>query len=476
MIAVLNALPADELEPREQRIWEDTVRMNHRGLPVDEAAIKRIFAVTTWYKTKEAKRLPIITNERVKTVGQRDAILNWCEEKGVQLDNLQAATVEDALDNMPLPSDVRLVLELRQDLSKTSVSKFNSLFNQMWLQRIYDNLRYYRASTGRYGGQAFQIHNLPRAKTDDVEGTIEKFFDGTVLNLDVLYLAKALIRAMVTAEPEHILVVNDFSSIEYIILMWVAGQWDAVENFRNGRDPYKDMAALLFKCLYEEVTDEQRNLAKPVVLGAGYNLGPGGYIHYAKQYGIDINIQEATYSINTYRQSKPKVVDLWYALRNASIKAIEQVGTTFSAGRGNFKVIFDRNGTKWLRYILPSGRPLFYNDPKVIDGKYGRIASHMGVHPKTHQWVRLELSPARLTENEIQALARDVLCYTQTTLLDSKIDLLASVHDETVCQIPLDQIGIADKLIHKRHEIPPAWCHDLPLQAKMFTAKRYKKG
>ena len=476
MIEIINALPTDYLEDTEQRIWQVTIRMNTRGVPVDTRSIRRIKEVVDHYKTQEAKNLPILTDNAVRTPGQHAAIREWLIDKGIELPNLQAATVEATLERTDLPPIVRRVLELRQELGKSSVAKYSALLALSYMNKVYDNLRYYRANTGRYGGQGFQAHNLPRATVEDVEATLAQFRDGSILSGDVMYAAKALIRSMIMAPMDKVLCVSDFSSIEYILLMWLAREWEWVQKFADKRDPYKDQGVSLFNKPYEEITKDERQKCKPVVLGAGYMLGPTGLIEYAKQYRVEMTPSEAEQGVNSYRHDRPKVVKMWYALRDCSLYAVTQPGQDFEANGCVFRVIRDRNGRAWLRLRLPSGRALFYNDPKIQEGMYGYEVTFMGEHSTTHQWIRMALSAPRIVENIIQALGRDLLCYAQNLIENAGYELILSVHDETVTVIHESGVGVRDINIHKLMQTPPDWCKDLPLRADTFVTKRYRKG
>jgi len=223
MLDVLNHLPQDRLSEEEQSIWELTQKINLRGIPIDLPLVKRIWAVTSYYKEKEVAKIPEMTNGKVRNVTQTAAVRQYCEELGVEMPNLQAATVEATLEEV-IPDEVREILEMRQELNRSSIAKYKKLLEMSFNGRIFDNLRYHRASTGRWGGQAFQIHNLPRDVVEDVEATIAKFYDTSILKEDPMQAAKAMIRSCIYAPEGKTFAVLDYKSIENIGLAWVAGE------------------------------------------------------------------------------------------------------------------------------------------------------------------------------------------------------------------------------------------------------------
>jgi DNA polymerase len=474
MYHLIQALPKDELEPSEQRIWEVTAKINARGVPVDSKAIRRIREVTEWYKKREMRKVSDITDKAVKTVNQTAAIITWCRTKHrVVLPNLQKDTVTDYLLKEELPEKVRELLTLRQLLGKTSTAKYAKLKEQNYRGRVYNNLRYYGAATGRWSGMGFQIHNLPRAKVDNPEETIAKFYNASIVVEDPIQAAKALIRPMIKAPDGKMICAVDYSAIENVLLLWVAGQEDKIQAIREGKDHYKVFASEVYGVPYDEVTSKQRFLGKTGVLGAGYNAAAGAYLNFALGYGLSLSFNEADAVIRLYRQRHPKVRTLWYKLRDCALAAVNHRGVDYHYHDCHFRVVVDRNFCSWLRVKLPSGRSLVYNSPEVRDDKYGPVVTHMGINSYTKQWSRLKLIPGRITENIVQGLARDILAHAKVNLVDTGMDVIASIHDEVVLEVgerspPLEEvINIVTDL--------PVWAKDIPLRATGFIAKRYRK-
>lgn len=328
--------------------------------------------------------------------------------------------------------------------------------------------------------------NLPRAKVkpedgesyeEAVEMVIHSFYDTTVLqHPNPLEQAKSLVRPMIRAGESKVIMAADWSSIEYILLMWFAGESEKVERFRGGYDPYKDFATKLFNINYADVTDEQRQRSKAPVLGSGYMLGAPGLIEYSSGYGVEMTKDESEFATNTYRNNHPLVKKSWYALKNAAHMAVKNHGVPYGTHRVTFKVIYDKVGTHWLKMTIPSGRSLYYCKPQMAMSKYGPAIKHMGVDPMKKIWTWVYLSPQRIIENVIQGLGRDILNAGVDRLVSNGYTPIAHVYDEVICEEPEEGAQARyDQMI--RHMCAPSeWCPDLPLFADGFIAKRYKKN
>lgn len=489
MKEILRKLPSDQLSDSEQKIWYENAVMNARGVPIDVPAVVRVNQVIKYFIESKTREVPKITDGAVKTIGQRDKIIAWCRDRGVDLPNLQSQTVSDVLKGFhvePFDEDVFRLLSLRQLIGGAAVKKYQRLEDMTHGGRIYDNSRYHGAGTGRITGGGFQMLNMPRQKVEirdgetyesAVERTIQMFYDTTVLKEpDPMKWAKALVRSMIKAGPGKVIMAADWSSIEYILLMWFAGETEKVERFREGFDPYIDFATLLFKVSYDAVTGDQRQEAKPPVLGAGYMLGWRGLIEYAEGYGVTMTEEEAQYATNTYRENHQRVVRAWYALKNAAHSAVLHPGVPFTTHKTELKVITDKAGTPWLRMTLPSGRALYYCKPTLHDSKYGPVIKHMGVDPDNKQWTWVYLKPMRIIENIIQGLGRDILNLGLDRLTANGYTRIADVYDEVILEEPEE--GAKERLqqMIRLMCVPPTWGPDLPLFADGYISKRYKKG
>lgn len=479
MREMLYALPAIKLSDKEQRIWMLTQKINIRGLPIDLKATKQIIKVTDAYKIEQNRLLPTLTDGNVTKATQRQRIVNWIRRKGITLPNLTADTVSKMLDRLDLPDDVRTVLELRQELGRSSTAKYMRILEQAYLERIYDNLRYYGANTGRWAGMGFQLHNLPRSKVENADPIIDSFYDLSAIEDNPIGLAKSIIRGMICAPPGKWILASDYKSVENRFLAWVCGDLKTIELFRRGLDQYIDMAMHVYSLLYEDVNDDQRQFGKMLILGCGYGLGWKGFIANAAGWGVYITPEESQKLVGAYRERYNKVVKYWYACRNAAINAVTNPGKKFEVGPTNlvwYKMILDKNRTPWLMCMLPSGRALYYNTPMIVEGEYGPELSAMGINPYTKKWMRLKVIPGRLVENIVQGSCRDLLADGKLALDAEGEDLIGSVHDEVILEIE-DHKNTPEFLEHVNQVIcnNSPWAKGLPLEAEGFIGKRYRK-
>lgn len=475
MSELTQALPASRLTVLEQQIWELTVKINNKGLPVDLKSCDQIIKVIEAYKLEQNAILPKLSGNTISKATQTKRIKTWLHKQGVKIPNLQAATVEKYLAKDDIPLHCRTMLTLRQELGSSSTAKFLKIQQLAFRGRVFDNLRYYGANTGRWSGMGFQLHNLPRSKVKDAEPLLKSFFDLSVIEQNPVAIGKTLVRSMIKASPGKIIVAADFASVEYVILSWVTHDERALRLFREGLDQYIDMAMDLYNKPYEDITEDERQFGKVVILGCGYGLGGKGFQANAADWNIKIDLQYATRTVNAYRTKYRKVRNMWYACARAAINAINNPGRTFSVYDCKFRVVIDRNKTRWLQLTLPSGRNMYYCDPEIGEGLYGPEVNAMGINPYTKKWMRLKIIPGRFVENIVQAVARDILAHGKLTLDAAGFNLIGSVHDEPIAEEeninPQERLDEMCKLIC----LTPSWAKDLPLKAEGFYGPRYRK-
>jgi len=475
---VVNSLPSNKLTPCGQSLWVLTQKMNLNGLPVDIDSARKILDYISGYSDEMTRRVPEITGYTVNKVTQTAKMLEWLNSHGCSMPNMQAGTVEKELKRDDLPKDTKELLQLRVSLGKSSTAKYSKLIDMEYNGRVYNNLQYHVASTGRWGGRGFQMHNLPRAKVKNPEELIEAFNNFEPIE-DPVNVAKALIRPMIYSGPNRSLLVSDYKSIENRLLAFVANDQKTLQAFRDDEDQYKAMAAYLFQIPISEVNDFQRQIGKVIILGCGYGMGAERFKETAAAWGIMLTLAESQAAVDAYREMYHLVKKLWYALKNACVKAIANPGRAYKTNECIFQVVRDRVGRDWLMLTLPSGRNLFYMDPYLEDGEYGVAPGHWGVNPYSKKWSEMRLIPGRITENIIQGLAYDIM---GNGLLEvdkhmPEVNLIGTVHDEGIGEIDdenirPDTLDTFNKLLCSI----PEWAEGLPLEAEGYIAKRYRKG
>lgn len=493
---IRSKLPRPCLPVEEQECWIETMVANLDGVPVDSWSVKQVRKIVEYYIDKQTRRISVVSKGKLYSPYQAKAIVAYAAERGIRMDNLQAPTVAAKLleaEDRGV-TDVATILKIRKLVGGAAVKKFRRLDDMACNGRIFDNMRHHGAGTGRVTGGGFQMLNLSRAKVKAEEGetydqaverVLKTFFDVSVLNHpDPMEQAKKLIRPMLKARDRYRLLVADWGSIEYILLMYYSGQWEKCGQFAAGKDPYVMFATDLFHTEYDKVTKAQRQMAKPPVLGSGYLLSAKGLIAYAEGYGVDMTAEQATYATNTYRETNPNVVKTWHALRRCATMAVSgNEGVEHHAfildGEHSlntmFKCVTDHSNHKWLILKLPSGRCLYYFSPHMRIGPYGKEIWHWGVDPKTKQWSRVPLKPQRIIENIIQGLGRDILYGALSQLRAAGFKPVVHAYDEIVCEEPEDGSQ------HRLQEMidimcrKPKWMPYLPLKASGYVSQRYMK-
>jgi DNA polymerase len=516
---IYNILPRWNYSGCELELWRLDQRINRRGFAVDtklaEAAIRAVDSAQASLTAQTCAA----TSGAVSSTNQRDALLRYVlNEHGVELPDLQGATLERRINDPELPEAVRELLAIRLQASTTSTSKYKKLIAAVSSDgRLRGTLQFCGASrTGRWSGRTFQPQNLPSnglPPQKDIDNGIEAIKNGVAdLVVDnVMAITSAAIRGCIVASPGKKLVVSDLSNIEGRVAAWLAGEQWKLQAFRDfdagtGVDLYKLAYAKSFGIAPEAVDKQQRQIGKVQELALGYEGGVGAFLTFAAVYGIDLDamaddagktlpitiwgkaadawqwahknnrtygLRQETYIVcdafkRMWREAHPAISSYWKELEDCAIEAVMTPGKTFTAR----KIKCRRDGG-WLRLVLPSGRAICYASPKIEAGKL----TYMGVNQYTRKWSRLKTYGGKLFENCCQAAARDVMAANMPRIEDSGYDIVLTVHDELVTEAVADQ-GLLTSAEHLSELLAahPAWAPDLPLAAGGFEATRYKKG
>ncbi len=493
----------------EIALWQLDQSINLRGFRIDRQLAERTVVALATERARLSKATADATNGEVGAATQRDKLLAYiCEEQGVFLPNLKAATITEALSDESLDDGTRLLLKLRLDASKTSGAKYKRVLDSVGKEdRLRGTLQYAGASrTARWAGRLFQPQNLPRPTMapEDIRLSIDLLREGrsdltTLLAGSVNEAASNVIRGLIVAEPGSTLFVGDYSSIEGRVNAWLAGEMWKIKAFREGKDLYKLIYANAFSISVDAVTKHQRQQGKVMELACGYGGGVGAFLNMAAAYGMDLEelgrtippvpkaletweyavAQNNTYGLTKevymacdtlkigYRKANPSITQSWYQYEDAVRKVIE-------SGRAEYKVpvgrlVFDCNGS-WLRIKLPSGRFICYASPTIH--RSGTI-TYMGWHNKW--WARTKTYGGKLCENIVQAVSRDLLAAALLRVERNGFPAVLHVHDEIVAEVcEVNEFKSHDNFIQIMSENPP-WAAGLPLKAEGFESMRYEK-
>ncbi len=472
--AIDRAIP--DLCPQEQTIWFLDQIINDTGIYCDIEAVD----AARLARDRESERLRAAlarhTGGALDGVSRRNAVLDWLKKQGVDLANLQKATVRDAIEKAP--EHVKFVLAARQQLGLTSNAKYDTLRGSAGADnRLRDTLVFHSASTGRWGGKLVQLQNLPRGDEKDTDSLIELLKAGGLelfslfCNTSPLNALSSCIRGMFTATPGCDLFVADFAAIEARVVMWLAGAENGLEMFRKqDADPtypdiYVQMARrVLGRNDLTKADKTERQLGKQIVLACGYGMGHVKFQQTCATYGIECDEELAQKSVQMYRSTFDTVRKFWYAQEEAFRMCLTQ-GKTVTCGPVSYRKTGD-----WIYCRLPSGRELAYHKARVeTDGRL----SHMTTCTMTKKYVRRDTYGGKLTENITQAVARDLMAAAMLRLHKRGYRILLTVHDEIVAE-RAEGSGSIGEVIDLMTTVPD-WAKGCPIAAEGWKGTRYKK-
>jgi DNA polymerase len=473
-----------DLNKEEQEIWFHNQRLNWRGLPIDIPTVKKIVTIMEAESKKKLKDLDSLTMGLVTKPGARKSILDFLALEGIVLPDIKSKTVDDAINGGKLSGDMKALLEIRRALSKTSTKKYQAFLNRAMPDgRCRDILLYHGASTGRDTGTGIQPHNFPRGAIkldkDRPYELVDNVIELEPEMLQLLYgeslavLFSSVLRNMIIPSAGKELFVADFSKIEVAVLWWLADNIPGLKVLRDGKDPYIYQAMMNTGKKYEDITEEERQLGKAQILGGGFGMGWKKFQTTAfDMYRLKLTDEQSQDAISKYRTANAAVPLLWKAYENAAISAIENPASLPNVGKCMFRVT---KGFLWVQ--LPSGRRIAYREPQITmrETEWGprKTLEFWAVNSKTKKWAVERTWGGTLTENIVQASARDLIMPAMVRLEEKGYLSLLMVHDEALCEKPFGEGSIDEfvKILCK----PPLWAKGLPLEAKGWKGPRYRK-
>lgn len=450
--------------------WREDVEMNARGVAVDMALVKGALACSaliTEEQTAESKTLTGLANP-----GSRAQLLGWLHNRGVELPGLTKEDVTHALAG-ELPSDVRRVLELRQQLGKTSNTKYETIAASAGPDhRVRGTLQFYGANrTGRWAGRLLQVQNLPRTYLDHQAEwrSIVKLHDPEALALltdNVSDTLSQLIRTALVPGKGCTFVDADFSAIEARLIAWLAGEEWVLDVFRTTGKIYEATAARIFGVPFDSIVKgnpnyKYRQRGKVATLALGYQGGVGAMKRMGgDQLGLDDDgLMDI---VRRWRRQNPNICKLWDAMQKAAVHTIRTGRTTVPrVGVTLRKELALGFPFPFLTMQLPSGRKLFYADPGTTpDDRITYKEWDNG------GWREAETYGGKLTENLTQAVGRDCLAFALDNLRRAGYQVVFHVHDEVIIELPTTQDAEAalDSVVRIMSIVPP-WAEGLPLNA-----------
>ena len=485
MRAVLARLPRWNDCAGERLLWRLDQDTNDLGFRVDTEladAAMRAFRRAGGALASSAAR---ITDGDVTSTTQRARMLAWLsKERGFEIGDMRAKTVEKALEDAALDPVVRELLENRKEAAATSPSKYQALLGSVCRDgRLRGTIQYAGAArTLRDSGRIYQPQNLPRCPdwfgAEAQEATVAAFKADCedLLYDDVVDRCSYAIRGCIVAEPGNKLVIADLANIEGRVLAWLAGEHWKTEAFSaydrgEGHDLYKITAGRILGKSPEDITKaERQNPGKISELAGGYGGSVGAYRKMGGAALEAMSDDEILGIVRPWRGAHKATVNFWYDLERAARAAIENPDKAYVVRLVQFETRRDPGGTPWLLMRKPNGRFLCYRNPAIEDGEIG----YEGTNQYTRKWERLRTYGGKLTENLCQAVARDVFKTGSLRAAEAGYRIVLPVHDELVCEVP-DSTEWGAEGMSEIMARPISWATGLPLAAEGFSSYRYRK-
>jgi DNA polymerase len=501
----------------EKALWILDQQINDRGVLIDMDLVNAAFTAVEDAKVGLAAQTTDMTNGSVSSMSQTLILRRTIfEQFGIDMPDLQMATVEKMIANPVCPPALAELLDVRLQATSTSTSKYKVLQHATNRDgRLRGVLQFNGASrTGRWAGRVFQPQNLPRPalKNTVIDKGIEALKAGCAhLVVDnVMELCSSAMRGVIVAPAGKKLVIADLSNIEGRVQAWLSQETWKIEAFTDfdtgdGPDLYKWAYAKAFDIDVNTVTPDQRQIGKVMELALAYAGGVGAFVTFANSYGINLEdlakkilpaVEEGMLLAATefyewaeksgrdqyglsqdafvtceilkrvWRAAHPAISQSWSKLQQAITSAITSPG---NAKRCLMLEITYAN--RWLQIKLPSGRTLCYPDPRIDDKQF----SYMGTNQFTRAWLRIQSHGGKFYENIVQAIARDVFASSMPLVEDAGYQIVLHVHDELITEAVEDPELSADGLAGLM-SVQPSWALGLPLAAAGFETYRYRKG
>lgn len=467
---IRNKLAKFPIPDREQKLYCMDQRINDRGIMVDQELIGHAVACDLLYKETVTKKAYEISGlENPNSVSQ---LKDWLNEKGIEVDSLAKAAVEELVENTQ--GDVAEMMKLRLAMSKTSVKKYEAMERSVCPDgRVHGLLQFYGANrTGRWAGRLVQIHNLPQNHMEDLELARSLVKEGRYDLVELLYdstpdVLSELIRTAFVARPGCRFIVSDFSAIEARVMGYLAGEGWVMEEFRGAGKIYEQTASKMFHIPIEEITkgSPYRARGKVASLACQYGGAEGALISMGALNFVEE--EELKGLVQSWRTANPHIVNYWYEIDGAVKAAVKERKMT-TVGR---VTVYYQSGM--LKIALPSGRVLSYVRPRMTVNRFGsESVSYEGIGTN-RKWTRIESYGAKFCENIVQATARDVLAEAMLRLEKKGFDIVCHIHDEVVLEVPEGASSVEE--VNEIMAVCPDWCEGLPLKAAGFESPFYKK-
>lgn len=451
-------------------VWDEyhlDQEINDRGILLDMHFVEQ--AITVDAQTKEYLRSKMQEQTGLENPNSVVQMKSWLSDNGVQAESLDKKAVKELISDSE--DHIADVLSYRQQLAKSSVSKYTAMQNAVCADgRARGMFQFYGANrSGRWAGRLIQLQNLPQNHMDDLEEARNLVRDGNFAALEILYdnipnVLSELIRTAFIPKPGYKYIVSDFSAIEARVLSFLAGEQWRVDVFKAGKDIYCESASQMFDVpvVKNGINGHLRQKGKIAELALGY----GGSVGALKAMGaLDMGLSEDELQplVNAWRSSNPHITQLWWDIDAAVKKAVMYKTSVQSHG---FRIYY-KSGMLFID--LPSGRRLVYVKPRMGTNQFGSDSvTYEGIN--TGKWTRIKSYGPKFVENIVQAVSRDILAYAMKTL--SHCFICGHVHDELIIECSPD---VSLSAVCEQMGRTPPWISGLLLRADGYECSFYQK-
>lgn len=479
-----------------QKQWETDLTMNARGVAADMEMVSGALVIGATVKSQlmaEARQLSGLDNPN--SIKQLARWLTEATDGDTEITSVTKETVATML-KQPQPANVQRMLEIRQELGKTSTKKYDALETCIADDgRVRGLLQFYGANrTGRWAGRLVQVQNLPRTYTHPLPPARQLVKDRNIDGLRLMYgsindTLSQLIRTAFVATPGNVLIDADFSAIEARVISWLAGQEWRLEVFRTHGKIYEASASQMFHVPIEKIKKGNpeyalRQRGKVAELALGYQGGVSAMRRMDTGHNLDdLSDDEVKGIVDRWRETNSMIRDLWNIVDSAAVTVITNGGAQTIRSETTDAVVTLAceldviTGTRYMTILLPSGRKLYYPSPEIGVNRWGNPSvSYMGQNQTTKRWERVETYGGKLVENIVQAIARDCLAIAIENLEAQGLHVVFHIHDEVVIDTPAwaDEDTMLDT-VTKIMTKPIPWAQALPLNADGWVDKFFKK-
>ena len=460
----------------EHQLWVLDQQINTRGIKADVVLAENAIAIGNTYRAELLDKAKSISG--IENPNSTEQVKAWLyEQEGVSVTSLNKKAIADVVAGLN-NEDSKAFMDLRTEFSKSSVKKYEAILRSACDDGYIRGCFQFAGAgrTGRWAGRLVQLQNLPQNHLEDLDSARQLVRSGDAETFEILYAPNVqqtlseLIRTALIPDDGQQFLVADFSAIEARVIAWIANEQWRMDAFAQGKDIYCESASQAFKVPVEKhgINGHLRQKGKVLELACGY----GGGVGAMKAFGADklgMSDEEIADTVDKWRAASPHITALWKSLENSATKCIRKGMSTISTvGHIRFDM---EDGVMWM--TLPSGRRIAYWGASYGENKWGNPSiTYMGKDQTTGKWTRLETWGGKLTENLVQATARDCLKTAMLSLNEAGYDIRGHVHDEVIITAPMDA-KVSD--VTRIMGAPIDWAPGLLLRADGYTCSYYRK-